>query len=49
VAEIHADALPAPSTARSSTSVSACAETVTLAPAVAADQVAPPSVEVRCS
>ena len=49
VAPIHADVLPAPSTACSWTRVSPCAETVTVAPALAADQVAPPSVEVRCS
>ena len=49
VAPTHAEVFPAPSTARSWTRVSPCAETVATAPAPAADQVAPPSVEVRCS
>ena len=44
---VQAEALPTASTDRNCTSVGPSAETVTAAPAVAADQVAPPSAEVR--
>src|SRR5436190_3334543 len=43
----HADVLPAPSTARNSTSVSPSAVTESDPPAAAADHVTPASVEVR--
>ena len=43
----HGDMRPTPSTARNSTSVVPCAVTLTVPPAVAADQVEPPFVEVR--
>ncbi len=44
-----APVLPALSSARNCTRVSPSAVTTTLAPAVALDQVVPPSTEVRCS
>ena len=43
----HGDMRPTPSIARNSTSVVPWAVTFTVAPAVAADQFVPPSVEVR--
>ena len=46
---VQADALPAPSRVRNSTSVSPSAETVSLPPETAADQLVPPLVDVRYS
>ena len=43
------EALPAPSRARNSTSVCPSAETVSFAPETGADQVVPPSAELRYS
>ena len=48
-AGVQADGLAAASTLRNCTSVSPSAVTLTVAPGWAADQVAPPSVDVRLS